>query len=148
VISCVPSESLRVYPPFPFVTKIVHREHVIGAGSKHYPNGIHMPEGVHVMIDSLALHRNPELWPEPDRFNPARFLSDDPALSQRSEKVLQAHLLSCDGCGACGHGIRLAYLQFDSLVTADEFRASLSAASTSSYHSARASDGVWANSLP
>lgn len=34
--------------------------------------GVNVPKGMPVMITSYAVHRDPEIWPEPERFNPER----------------------------------------------------------------------------
>jgi cytochrome P450 len=36
----------------------------------------HIPEGCSVLVAPMALHRNPEVWDDPDTFNPDRFLSE------------------------------------------------------------------------
>jgi hypothetical protein len=38
-----------------------------------------VPAGTHVHIDIFNLHRNPEFWPNPEVFDPDRFLSKDVA---------------------------------------------------------------------
>jgi cytochrome P450 len=32
-----------------------------------------LPKGTVVLISPFALHRRPEVWPDPDRFDPSRF---------------------------------------------------------------------------
>jgi cytochrome P450 len=36
-----------------------------------------LPKGSSVMINIQAVHLDPEIWPEPMKFDPARFLPDD-----------------------------------------------------------------------
>lgn len=38
--------------------------------------GFHIPKGSIVVTSPWILHHNPELWPEPDRFDPDRFLPE------------------------------------------------------------------------
>ena len=35
-----------------------------------------MPEGCTVIVTPMGLHRNPDVWEDPDTFDPDRFLSD------------------------------------------------------------------------
>lgn len=40
------------------------------------PNGALMPKGTYVVIPSYAFHRDPALFPEPDKFDPDRFSAE------------------------------------------------------------------------
>ena len=35
-------------------------------------NGIHFPKGMLVLVPVYALHRDPEYWPDPEKFEPER----------------------------------------------------------------------------
>lgn len=37
-----------------------------------------IPEGFSILVSLLLLHRDPEIYPDPDRFDPQRFLDDKP----------------------------------------------------------------------
>ncbi|CAN7942984.1 unnamed protein product, partial [Ixodes hexagonus] len=49
-----------------FVTRLVEKEVDIGGGIK-------IPEGVSIIVPTYLLHHDPELWDDPDSFDPERF---------------------------------------------------------------------------
>lgn len=58
-------EALRLYPP----AWVISRRAVVDAELA----GHAVPSGSYVFVSPYVLHRTPELWPEPDRFEPDRF---------------------------------------------------------------------------
>jgi cytochrome P450 len=63
-------EALRLYPP---VYAIVRQ-----ARSADHADGLEVPAGAIVFIAPWVLHRHRRLWPQPEVFDPARFLPDAP----------------------------------------------------------------------
>lgn len=61
----VVEESMRLYPPAWITNRQAHAEDVIC--------GYRIPAGAFVMVLPYVLHRHPDLWEEPDRFDPERF---------------------------------------------------------------------------
>lgn len=59
-------ETLRLYPPVPILAREALADDTIG--------GVATPKGSLVMVVPWLLHRNPELWPRADHFEPERFL--------------------------------------------------------------------------
>jgi cytochrome P450 len=60
-------ESLRLYPPaWSLHTRVAQME-------DRLPTGTILPPGSWVLISPWNLHRNPRWFPDPERFNPARF---------------------------------------------------------------------------
>lgn len=59
-------ESLRVRTIIPFVTRLLKAP--FSAGGREYPAGTHLSPCIHLV------HRRPELYPDPDKFRPERFL--------------------------------------------------------------------------
>ncbi|MEU1586975.1 cytochrome P450 [Micromonospora sp. NPDC005710] len=68
-------EAMRLYPPVWMLSRIPQRADTIG--------GYDVPAGVDVLICPYTLHRNPEFWPEPERFRPERFDKDGSASRPR-----------------------------------------------------------------
>jgi cytochrome P450 len=64
VTSMIVDETLRLYPPIPFVTKDARQADVV--------NGYHVPAGAMVLLSPYVTQRHPDVWPDPDRFDPWR----------------------------------------------------------------------------
>ncbi|MDP2324370.1 MAG: cytochrome P450, partial [Gammaproteobacteria bacterium] len=58
-------ETLRLYPPVWLFSRRALKEDQLGE--------FRIPAGAHLFIAPYFLHRRPELWPDPERFNPDRF---------------------------------------------------------------------------
>ena len=68
--SMVIEEVMRLYPPVWMLSRLAQAEDTVG--------GYHVPAGTDVLVCPYTLHRHPDFWDEPDRFDPTRF---DPARS-------------------------------------------------------------------
>jgi cytochrome P450 len=62
------AESMRLYPPAWAVSRLALHDLEIG--------GWTIPKGAVVVASQAVMHRDPRFWPEPDRFDPARFAPD------------------------------------------------------------------------
>ena len=60
-------EALRLCPPAPAIGRMAMRDVVV--------DGRRIPAGTNVVVGCYALHRDPSLWDEPERFDPERFNS-------------------------------------------------------------------------
>ncbi|KAG8176930.1 hypothetical protein JTE90_018713 [Oedothorax gibbosus] len=65
------SETLRMYPPLPRLDRTADAEYTIG--------GITVKKGMLVTIPIFGMHRDPKLYPDPDRFDPNRFSPEEKA---------------------------------------------------------------------
>lgn len=65
-IHCVISETMRLYPPAPRLDRTASKEYVMG------DTGIRVPKDSIVTVPIYAMHRDPEFFPDPDKFNPER----------------------------------------------------------------------------
>jgi len=64
-------EAMRLYPPAYGLGRLAEHEVTI--------SGYRVPAGSIILLSPWATHRRPDLWPEPERFDPARF---EPAAEQ------------------------------------------------------------------
>jgi cytochrome P450 len=65
-IRAVWRESLRLHPPAPGVARIAKRDVTLA--------GLAVPARALVVVPTLAMHRRPQWFPDPDAFSPQRFL--------------------------------------------------------------------------
>jgi len=85
VMRAVIDESLRLYPPAPAIGREATQDEVL--------SGHAIPKGSTVVLCILAAHRDARSWPDPQRFDPGRFL--------RGEAPPWAHLPFGAGPRAC-----------------------------------------------
>ncbi|MCY9782670.1 cytochrome P450 [Nocardiopsis sp. EMB25] len=63
--SMVVQETMRLYPAVWVLPRVALDDDEVG--------GYHVPAGSDVLICPYTLHRRPDAWPDPDRFDPERF---------------------------------------------------------------------------
>jgi cytochrome P450 len=81
-------ESMRLYPPFPVFSRMALGEDAVA--------GHRVRAGSVMLISPWVLHRHRRLWPDPDSFNPERFMGDN---SERRSRY--AYLPFGAGARAC-----------------------------------------------
>jgi cytochrome P450 len=69
-------EALRLYPPLTLLVRQAMEDFTI--------TGVHIPKKQILFVPTWSLHRNPEVWPEPERFDPDRFLPEREAGRHRA----------------------------------------------------------------
>jgi cytochrome P450 len=90
-------EAMRLYSPFWMIDRVAIEDGEI--------EGIRIPRGIMVLPFIHGLHRDPELWPDPDVFDPSRF--EDEAVRLRHPS---AHIPFGGGPRKC-IGANMAILQ-------------------------------------
>ncbi|ELU08150.1 hypothetical protein CAPTEDRAFT_208871 [Capitella teleta] len=90
-------ESLRLYSPTLRVERVCSKDTVI--------NGLHIPSKTTIVIPIQAIHLDPDLWPDPQTFNPKRFSSEERA--KRDPYCWQPFGMGPRSC----IGVRLALMQ-------------------------------------
>jgi cytochrome P450 len=66
-------EAMRLYPPVWTISRVAAADDTV--------SGTRIRKGTTVMLSPYAMHRNPDIWPEPEKFVPDRFRPS--AVSQR-----------------------------------------------------------------
>ena len=64
-LDCVIKESQRLRPTAPHVNRECSEDYDL--------NGIHIPAGIEIIIPIYSLHRDPDAWEDPEKFDPERF---------------------------------------------------------------------------
>ncbi|MFJ9773641.1 cytochrome P450 [Kitasatospora sp. NPDC101157] len=67
-LSAVIKETLRLYPAAPALGRVPTSNVRVG--------DFEIPAGTDVVVSAGVVQRDPEMWPEPDRFDPDRFLGE------------------------------------------------------------------------
>lgn len=68
LIDCVINESMRLSPPFLGIMRVAEKDCQV--------NGIKIDRGTMIAILINNIHRNPDYYSNPDKFDPHRFMSD------------------------------------------------------------------------
>ncbi|CAD0254264.1 unnamed protein product [Spodoptera exigua] len=72
-LDMVVSEGMRLWPPAPFMDRICVNDYNIGRPNKEAKKDLIIRKGQCVLIPAYDLHRNPEYFPNPTKFDPERF---------------------------------------------------------------------------
>jgi cytochrome P450 len=67
-VAAVQKEVLRLYPTAWLIARQSLAEDEVG--------GYRIPAGATIFMSPYVIHRRPDLWPDPERFDPKRFLGD------------------------------------------------------------------------
>ena len=121
-IELVFKESLRLIPPVPSMPRRALKDFVF---MNH-----RIPAGSHIGVNPMMTHRLPDVWPDPERFDPLRFTA---------ENSKGRHKYAWVPFGGGGHmclGLHFAYMQIksfffhllaeNSIVLSDNYRSEFS----------------------
>ncbi|KAJ8728449.1 hypothetical protein PYW08_016834 [Mythimna loreyi] len=71
------SEVLRLWPPAVAMDRICNKDYNLGKPNEAAEKDFILRKGAGVMIPTFAIHRDPELYPEPEKFDPDRFSEEN-----------------------------------------------------------------------
>ena len=66
-------EALRLYPEPPVLIRRARVEDILPAGGSGLKDGVKVLRGTDIFISTWNLHRSPELWEDPEKFDPTRW---------------------------------------------------------------------------
>lgn len=104
--ACI-NEALRMSPPVPGT---LWRQQVAGSDRESGPliiNGLIIPPGTHIGVNTYALQHNEEYFPEPFTFRPERFLEGSEQAGKLVRDAFAPFSLGVRGC----MGKSMAYLE-------------------------------------
>lgn len=67
-LEMVIKESMRIHPPVPIIGRRLTEDTMI--------SGVSIPQGTNIMIPIYAIHRDADVYPDPEKFDPERFSPD------------------------------------------------------------------------
>ncbi|KAJ8728450.1 hypothetical protein PYW08_016835 [Mythimna loreyi] len=76
-LDMVVSEVLRLWPPAIATDRICNKDYNLGKPNESAEKDFILRKGAAIMIPTFAIHRDPEFYPEPDKFNPDRFSEEN-----------------------------------------------------------------------
>ncbi|XP_049809209.1 cytochrome P450 4C1-like [Schistocerca nitens] len=92
VIESIIKETLRLYPPVPNASVVLSEDTPL-AGGRYVA-----PRGAYVLVALHLLHRQPDVFPDPEKFDPSRFLENGgPARSPYAYLPFGAGARKCVG---------------------------------------------------
>ncbi|KAG5381692.1 hypothetical protein IGI04_033162 [Brassica rapa subsp. trilocularis] len=102
------SETLRLYPVAPMLLPHLASEDCMVAGYD-------VPRGAILLVNVWAIHRDPDMWEEPEKFKPERFEKEG------EDKKLMSFGIGRRACPGSGLAQRLVTLALGSLVQCFEW---------------------------
>lgn len=101
-LKAVIKESFRLHPPVPLIARKATEERKI--------NGYEIPVNSRILINAMAIGRDPDYWTDPEKFEPERFLESPVDLIGTNFELLPfgSGRRSCPGITFASASIELA----------------------------------------
>ncbi|CAA7028075.1 unnamed protein product [Microthlaspi erraticum] len=101
-LQAVVKEGLRLHPSFPVVFRLFRR------GCK--VRGFNIPKSTLLVLNTYVVMRDPNVWEDPEEFNPERFLGGSSRSGQVEDEVRELKYLPFGGGRRACPGSNLAYI--------------------------------------
>lgn len=98
------SESLRLHSPIFSLSRICTKTYEFPPARKGDRKPIIIEPGTPVIIPVMAIHYNPDIYPEPDKFNPERFTEEN-----KAKRPKYSYLAFGEGPRICLGNINVKY---------------------------------------
>ena len=110
-LRCVIYETLRLYPPAPLLLPHLSSEDcTVG--------GFEIPQGTTLIVNAWAMHRDPKVWEEPNKFKPERFEAIE---GEKEEFRFIPFGMGRRACPGAGMGMRNVSLALGALIQCFEW---------------------------
>lgn len=63
-------EAMRLYPSVSLIGRVASKD-------LHMPSGYTVPKGTNIHVHIYDLHRNSDMYPDPEKYDPERFLPEN-----------------------------------------------------------------------
>lgn len=109
-LRCVINETLRLYPPAPLLAPHYSSEDCT-------VSGFTVPRGTTLLANAWAMHRDPQIWEEPEKFKPERFEAID---GEREPKFVPFGI-GRRACPGANMGLRTVSMALGALIQCFEW---------------------------
>nr|WMZ41167.1 cytochrome P450 family 82 subfamily G polypeptide 3 [Ipomoea batatas] len=113
-LQAVVKECMRLYPVVPFI--VPHE-----AIEDCEVCGYHIPKGTQLFVNAWKLHRDPKIWPEPEKFKPERFLTESGPDGLARQFGWMPFGLGRRSCPGSGYALKMAHFIFARLLQGFDF---------------------------
>lgn len=126
-LRCVVNETMRLYPPVPLLLPHYSTEDcTVG--------GYDVPKHTMLLINAWAVHRDPKVWEEPEKFKPERFEATEGETERFNYKLIPFGM-GRRACPGADMGLRAVSLALGALIQCFDWEIEEEESLEASYHS-------------
>lgn len=126
-LRCVVNETMRLYPPVPLLLPHYSTEDcTVG--------GFDVPKHTMLLINAWAIHRDPKVWEDPEKFKPERFEAMEGETERFNYKLIPFGM-GRRACPGTDMGLRAVLLALGALIQCFDWQVEEEESLEASYHS-------------